>query len=105
MNREVSAGGIIVTKSNGRWFVLVMKDMNNNWTFPKGKTEKGESLEETALREIQEEVGVTSLSKIADLTPSHYWYFRNGSIKKTVHYFLFQSAKKQKTIVQTEDVS
>lgn len=103
MNREVSAGGIIVTKSGRSWFVLLMKDMKGNWTFPKGKIEKGEAFEETAVREIEEEVGVRDLTKITELTPSEYWYFRKGSIKKTVHYFLFQSETKQDTTVQEEE--
>lgn len=103
MNREVSAGGIIVTKSGRLWYVLLMKDMNGNWTFPKGKIESGEDYERTAVREIEEEVGITGLSKIAELTPSEYWYYRKASIKKTVHYFLFASATRQPPIVQTEE--
>lgn len=103
MNTEISAGGIIVTPSGSGWKVLLMKDMKGNWTFPKGKVEKGETLVQTALREIQEEVGIAGLSLIGELTPTMYWYFREKSIKKTVHYFLFQIASAKKLVVQTEE--
>jgi len=100
---EVSAGGLIVCKTKGLWWLLVMKDRGGNWTFPKGKIEEGEKHLATALREIEEEVGIRNLSYRATLAPSLYWYFRDGSIKKTVQYFLFEAAKKENAIVQTEE--
>lgn len=100
---EVSAGGLIVTKVGSVWWILLMKDRGGRWTFPKGKMEKGEDHKATAIREIREEVGITGLSYIEALTPSMYWYFRNGSIKKTVHFLLFESPKKQRVTVQTEE--
>lgn len=103
MNREVSAGGIIVSVKNGQRYILLMKDMKGLWTFPKGKIEEGEDLQQTALREIEEEVGVKRLTFISELTPVMYWYFRKGAIRKTVHYFLFRSATLQKVKVQTEE--
>lgn len=103
MNTETSAGGIVVYKSQAGWLVLLMKDMKNNWTFPKGKREDGEDLEETAIREIEEEVGMTKLRCIAQLSPTTYWYTRGKSIKKTVHYFLFFSKTKQTPNVQKEE--
>lgn len=100
---EVSAGGLIVTKVKNDWWMLLMKDRGGNWTFPKGKMEKGEDHLATATREIEEEVGISGLTRIATLTPSMYWYFRDGSIKKTVHFFLFESPTKQHVTVQTEE--
>lgn len=103
MNTEVSAGGIIVYKASRSWRVLVMKDQSGNWTFPKGKIEKGEDLLDTATREIEEEVGLNNLIYVAELSPTSYWYFRKKSIKKTVHYFLFRSETMQTPHVQTEE--
>ena len=103
MNTEVSSGGIVVYKAHDGWYVLLMKDMKHNWTFPKGKIEHGENLQDTATREIEEEVGVRRLAFIAELTPTTYWYTRGKSIKKTVHYFLFRSKVLQKPRVQTEE--
>lgn len=103
MNTEVSSGGIVVYKANDGWYVLLMKDMKNNWTFPKGKIEHGENFRDTATREIEEEVGVRKLVYISELTPTMYWYTRGKSIKKTVHYFLFLSKTRQKPRVQTQE--
>lgn len=103
MNKEISAGGIIVCLWHGELYVLLMKDMKGNWTFPKGKIEEGEDLQQTAIREIEEEVGVKNLTLVSELTPAMYWYFRECAIRKTVHYFLFRSKSLQKVRVQSEE--
>ena len=84
-NTEVSAGGIILFEK----FILVIKDMHEQWTFPKGKQEPGETLLDTAKREIAEEVGIKHLTLVTELPPVSYWYTRNVPIYKTVHFFIF----------------
>lgn len=101
---EHSAGGIIVTKRNGVWNVLILKDMNNNWTFPKGLIDPGETAEVAAIREIQEETGVTTIELKEKLQEITYWYVRNGQkIHKTVSYFLFLSPGNEDLVPQTEE--
>lgn len=100
---EISAGGLIVCRKQNTWWILVMKDHGNNWTFPKGKMEEGEDHINTATREIEEEVGISGLMMLTKLTPSKYWYFREGSIHKTVHYFLFEAKEMTDPVVQTEE--
>ncbi len=95
MKTELSAGGIIVRKNGASWDVLLLKDMNDNWTFPKGLVEKGENAVFAAKREIAEEVGISDVSLISPLTPIHYMYKRNGLISKTVQYFLFSTEGKE----------
>lgn len=60
MNQILKAGIIIlrlgVTESE---ILLLFRGKHNDWSFPKGHCEAGESFEETALREIQEETGLT----------------------------------------------
>lgn len=59
--KEVSAGGMIYRKEeDGYYFVLIL-DAYGKWTFPKGHVDEGENEEEAALREIQEETGLTDL--------------------------------------------
>lgn len=94
MKTEVSAGGIVACKSKTGWYVLVLRDMNDTWTFPKGLIEKGEEPNEAAIREIHEEVSIGGLKLVAPLTPVQYVYERNGRIKKTVYYFVFQSSRR-----------
>lgn len=56
--KEYSAGGIITKKENGQTLILLVEHLNETFVFPKGHVEKGESFEETAKREIYEEVGL-----------------------------------------------
>lgn len=88
---ERSAGGVVVRSKGTSWEVLLIKDMNGSWTFPKGLIENGEEPAATAKREAEEEVGIKDLRLRSELTPIHYMYYRNGLVRKTVHYFLFQA--------------
>lgn len=103
MQTETSAGGIIVYKGPKTWYVLLMKDMKGNWTFPKGRIEKDEELVVTAKREVGEEVGITDLMFLGELSPNIYWYYRGDRIKKTVHYFVFMTTKRHRPVVQTAE--
>ena len=50
-----AAGGIVVRE---RQVLLVHRDRYDDWSFPKGKLEAGESWEDAALREVWEETGL-----------------------------------------------
>src|ERR1700694_4908334 len=53
-----AAGGAIFRSSRGTTRVaIVHRPGYDDWTFPKGKLDDGETLEETALREVEEETG------------------------------------------------
>ena len=91
MKTELSAGGIVLAKTQSIWHVLLIQDMNKSLTFPKGLIEPNETPQEAAEREISEEIGLTNLTYVSTLGTIQYRYRRNGLIRKTVHYFLFQS--------------
>jgi 8-oxo-dGTP pyrophosphatase MutT (NUDIX family) len=60
------------------------------WVLPKGTVEAGETLEQTALREVSEETGlqVRSLESVGSIG---YTFVREGTrIHKTVHFFLME---------------
>lgn len=103
MKFEFSAGGLVVRKYKSVWQLLLMKDMNDSWTFPKGLIEKSEKPHLAATREINEEVGVTGLKLRAELNPIEYWYRRNGLIRKKVYYFLFEVKGNPAIKVQKEE--
>lgn len=103
MKTETSAGGVIVCAVDRTWYVLLLRDMNATWTFPKGLIELGESPQEAAVREIGEEVGIGDLTLLAPLSPIRYTYKRNGIVSKTVYYFLFQAKTRIQPIVQKEE--
>jgi 8-oxo-dGTP pyrophosphatase MutT (NUDIX family) len=64
------AGGVVVKPgSDGPRFLLVRARRNpSQWVFPKGHIEPGETLEETAVREVREEAGVEA-RVVAPLDP------------------------------------
>jgi len=99
MKTETSAGGIVIKK--GR--VLLLLDMNDCWTFPKGLVEKGETRKNAAIREIAEEVGLTKLNYIGPVSPIEYAYRRGILIHKTVHYFLFRAIGSEKIVCQKSE--
>lgn len=103
MKTETSAGGVIVCAIRRQCYVLILKDMNNSWTFPKGLIEKDEKPQDAALREIREEVGMSNLKLVVPLTPIQYFYQRHGTINKTVQYFIFQSNIRVRPKVQKEE--
>jgi 8-oxo-dGTP diphosphatase len=104
MKRELSAGGIVVRQDDSVWRVLLIRDMNDTWTFPKGLVDGGEEPESAAKREITEETGISgAFTCIETLPPIHYIYTRGERIKKTVQYFLFRFDGKADTKPQTEE--
>jgi 8-oxo-dGTP pyrophosphatase MutT (NUDIX family) len=89
-----SAGGIVVREAqDGPSFVIGMRRRDRDgvtWTLPKGTPHAGETVEETALREVGEETGLEV--RITGLLPSiEYTFVQSGRrIHKTVHYFLME---------------
>jgi 8-oxo-dGTP pyrophosphatase MutT (NUDIX family) len=60
------------------------------WSLPKGHVEQGETLEQTAVRETEEETGVTAEVR-QKLGEVDYWFMLHGEkIHKTVHHFLLR---------------
>ena len=57
---RTSAGGIIVRSENGSWLVALVRGEGDGegYVLPKGGVDKGETLEQAAVREVAEEVGV-----------------------------------------------
>ena len=55
-----AAGGLVVRRHNGSLqIVVVHRPVQQDWSFPKGKLETGETFELAALREVREETGMT----------------------------------------------
>src|SRR6478672_1631010 len=91
MQREFSAGGVLVRRLQGRWVLAAIRPGGKPvgvWALPKGRIDPGERGEATALREVAEETGVQghSLGKLGDV---RYWFNRDGErIFKVVSFFL-----------------
>jgi 8-oxo-dGTP pyrophosphatase MutT (NUDIX family) len=91
VKREFSAGGVLVRRLKGRWFVAAIRPQGKPpgvWALPKGRIDEGERGEQTALREVEEETGAggRSLGKLGD---TRYVYTWDGErIFKVVSFFL-----------------
>lgn len=90
---SIGAGGVIFRRSSGRECeIFFVKNAYGRWTFPKGKQQLGDSLVETAIREIKEEVGLDGLTFIAPLGRTTFRFRREGAlIQKIVYFFLFEA--------------
>ena len=89
MREEVSAGIILFNEVKERKFLL-LNYPSKHWDFVKGKMEKGETFHETALRETNEETGITDVEFLDGFKQEIEYYFRadNQDIHKKVIFFL-----------------
>jgi 8-oxo-dGTP diphosphatase len=94
----LAAGGVIIDESSDtRRLLLVHRPRYDDWSFPKGKLDPGETVEEAALREVREETGL-KCRFVQQLAVMRYRYrTRNtGALKpKAVHYFLMAPLTKR----------
>ncbi len=89
MFKVVEAAGGVVSNKNGE---ILFIHRIGKWDLPKGKIEKGESLEQAALREVEEETGLSELILEEFLNNTfHIYTERNGTkILKTTYWFRMQ---------------
>lgn len=90
--REFTAGGVVFRRLPAGVEILMIQDHKGRWTIPKGHVEKGESLEETAVREVSEETGLFA-TKIRDKLDNIHFFYRKGGklIFMTTCVFLMES--------------
>lgn len=90
--REYTAGGVVFRRVGERIEILMIQDRLGRWTIPKGHVEEGESLEQTALREVTEETGLTQLHLGEKLDKLHFFYRKEGKlIFMTTFVFLMEA--------------
>jgi 8-oxo-dGTP pyrophosphatase MutT (NUDIX family) len=97
MEREFSAGGVLVKTIRGRPMVAAIRPQGKPagvWALPKGNLDPGEKPEETALREVFEETGVQGqlVEKLGDVK---YTYTRRDGerIFKIVSFYLLRAGR------------
>jgi 8-oxo-dGTP pyrophosphatase MutT (NUDIX family) len=81
---NVIAGGGKVYNSKGEILFIFR---NNKWDLPKGKAEKNETIEQTAIREVIEETGVKYLKIISPLPITYHIFKRNGKTRLKITYW------------------
>lgn len=82
--KYIYAAGGLIEKAGYYLFIYRLK----KWDLPKGKLDKGESPQEAAIRECEEECGITQLSITKELSPSYHIYEHKNAyaLKKTFWY-------------------
>lgn len=79
-----AGGGFVYNKKGEVLFIF----RNGKWDLPKGGIEKGEDIEATAMREVEEETGVNQLRITNKLQKTYHIFKRNGKYKlKITHWF------------------
>jgi 8-oxo-dGTP pyrophosphatase MutT (NUDIX family) len=86
---HASAGGVVARVEDGRVYIALVGERGlSKFVLPKGHVEAGETLEQAAAREIEEEAGFTQLALVTPLGMKERLDFDKRSWKKT-YYFLF----------------
>lgn len=88
----LAAGGVVVRGTGDRLeVVLAGRDSDRTWVFPKGTPDDGETVEETALREVREETGL-DVEIVRPIGQIEYWFAVPGQrVHKIVHFFLMRA--------------
>lgn len=102
-----AAGGVVFNPQNE----VLLIHRRGSWDLPKGKIEKGESIEDAAIREVVEETGIVNIKlkepirlKLNDSNITYHFYdtFGENCIKLT-YWFKMEIANNQSLIPQTEE--
>lgn len=95
-----AAGGIVLNEQDEILFMF----RRGKWDLPKGKLDPGESLEECAVREVQEETGLREVFlRNFFLTTFHTYEENQTHILKESYWYTMQAAGKQELIPQLEE--
>jgi 8-oxo-dGTP pyrophosphatase MutT (NUDIX family) len=92
---EVSAGGLVLDRSSKPWKAALIARFDRRgrliWSLPKGHVEAGETHEQAAIREVQEETGIQS-SVLMVLGTIDFWFMADEKrIHKTVHHYILDA--------------
>ncbi|WP_304344136.1 NUDIX hydrolase [Chryseobacterium koreense] len=96
-----AAGGVVQNKNGEILFIYRI----GRWDLPKGKIEKGESLESAALREVQEETGLQNLELENFINKTYHTYTERDGVKilKTTHWFSMKFVGEESPVPQIEE--
>lgn len=94
VQKEVSAGGVVYRR-DGEDIEVVLASRRTRrgdlaWGLAKGGMEAGETKEETAIREVREETGLTAEIEDSLGDTKYFYVWEDARIRKTVHFFLMR---------------
>lgn len=94
-----AAGGLVRNDLNEILFIY----RNGKWDLPKGHKEIGETIQETAIREVQEECGLTDLVLKEKLGLTYHVYYMNGRKELKETHWYNMTTKTMELIPQKEE--
>ncbi|MBN2422883.1 NUDIX domain-containing protein [Candidatus Woesearchaeota archaeon] len=106
---EKSAGAVVFRKNKEIKFLMLYrhahKHYRETWDFPKGNIEPGETIKKTAVREIEEETGISKIELVENFMEKiHYHYKRDGEfISKDVIFFLAKTTRQKVKVSEEHD--
>ena len=96
----IAAGGLVWNEKDE----ILMIFRRGKWDLPKGKLDKGEKLEDCAIREVEEETGLKVTKLISPLIVTHHTYHEGSKfILKESHWYTMKVSGEQKLTPQTEE--
>ena len=101
MFRNIEAAGGLVKNEKGAYLFIFR---NGKWDLPKGKREKGEGINECAVREVEEECGIKGLSIIKKLPSTfHTYYLEERAVLKQTYWYEMECSDNSKLKPQKEE--
>jgi len=97
---NVIAGGGKVYNDNGEVLFIYR---NDKWDLPKGKAEGKETIDKTAIREVEEETGITGISITKPLEMTYHIFKRNGKYKIKITYWFEMHTSYDGPLLPQED--
>ena len=100
---EAAGGYVVRAGKDGPEVLLIFR--RGRWDLPKGKLDKGETLEECGLREVCEEVGIEHVRLLEPLGTTIHGYVQKKKYRvKTTHWYLMQTPETEFTPDKDEDI-
>lgn len=95
-----AAGGLVINEKKE----ILMIFRRGKWDLPKGKLDKGEKLEDCAVREVEEETGLQKIKLLSPLTITYHTYHEGTKfILKESHWYNMKVSGEQNLVPQTEE--
>lgn len=98
----VAAGGL-VTNDRSELLLIYRRGF---WDLPKGKLDKGETIEACAVREVEEETGLTNVQLLKPVGITYHEYFdewKQCDVVKETHWFAMYATGNQPLVPQQEE--
>lgn len=100
-----AAGGVLIRYISGKVVPEVLLIYRRGvWDLPKGKREENETIEECAVREVTEEIGISKLPDVVAPLIKTYHEYEQGNVwyGKTTHWYAMQLSSREETFTPEE---